>query len=776
MKTYFRDPHVEEAPRNIILQNRCGNRLTLQFFENSTELEFVYKPNAYRRKDLHARNFSNRDNFTALFESFSLPYIPLAHITDFDYDPFVTRLTTCAPSLARNTITVVNIADHNVFALAARAPLLMGIRPHRELTVRDGLLMEHFSDRGEHIVSFVGFAGLDDNRYRVLDDGTHVLQAFENEVVLVGGEETEFHALMSLKALTGMSLEELRERNERRVAPALAKGRLQVTAERFQRVLDATGGLVFSGIDGGGPFFGAVNRLYHLIWVRDGAMTTSLMARSGNPDYLRTFAPFLLNNPSPVRRPDGTLVREFLQIIGSRWTQSEDDGIFYAVLTLFTHFVTTGDDSLVQGPEFETVLEATDRFLEKGWEPDRGLVGSDTRGESPLASNPYFGYDTVNGKIHPAKGHEGAGNEQTVRLSRCYSLYNNVNTFNLLTMALIMLRQRPTLGADRRERYAGIAEHLRRTITTDFVDPDGNLYNSYERYTDGSEAWKLYSKGSDYWEYGWAVSLGPFYPAPALQLRSARLAHERWPTMAKYGFCPWNTLARMLREYGMSTHAYHEMLTPEIDDALTLSERYPMQGSLGEYISCVNDPKDLYRSWRALPFTAGSLFYSATALLIQSLPMGIAVRASGMADRIDDYQYRLARLSVHCTEEGDDVATVMVNNEPLEGTLQIPEGMLRPGANTVEVSRGAHHTAPRLYSSSAELLSCRATARGFTYALYSPVPAQLVFVNYDRISSITVVQGERELPTEASPIADSGKTLLYAAATDGDFEVRLEMS
>lgn len=104
MKTIYREPLVEEGKHNIILQNRCGNRLTMLCMEDDMQLEFVYKPNAYRRKEYQARNFSNRDNQTVLFQGFELPEIKAAYISKFDYDPFDTKVHIQLPNGGTNTI------------------------------------------------------------------------------------------------------------------------------------------------------------------------------------------------------------------------------------------------------------------------------------------------------------------------------------------------------------------------------------------------------------------------------------------------------------------------------------------------------------------------------------------------------------------------------------------------------------------------------------------------------------------------------------------------
>ena len=323
LKTHFREPQVEEANSSVVLQNRCGNRLTLLFYEDHTGLEFVYKPNAFRRKEFRARNFSNRDNFTTLFKDARLPHIAVSHVKEFDYDPFVTNLETETPARAKNGITVVNFADENVFALTARCPLLLSFTPHGEFIAEDGLLYEKFSDRGEELVSFVAFGGFEENRYRVLDGGEHVLQIMDDEVILVGGEENVYQMRRVLARLHGLSKSDVIEETEARIAPVLGRANVKIKDPELQRVIDLNRRVAYSGVDEGGASFGALNRIYHLIWNRDGAMTASMLAYAGNPELVKVWAPFILRNPSRTRDRDGGRAVEYLQMLGSRWTKHE---------------------------------------------------------------------------------------------------------------------------------------------------------------------------------------------------------------------------------------------------------------------------------------------------------------------------------------------------------------------------------------------------------------------------------------------------------------------
>ena len=748
MPGYYAKSMIEEAPRNIILQNRCGNRVTMLFFEDRTDLQFIYKPNAFRRKHYSARNFSNRDNYTELFKQFRFPQVQENSIIKWDYDPFVTIIGTKTAWEAKNEITVLNIADENVFAISARAPLLIAVKPHQVFDVQNGLLTEKFTDRGEEIISFIKFNSLEDNRFRVTASGEYVLQIFENEVILVGGEENRHQIDRLIKSLEGLSLDVLIDRNEKVLAPRMNNGLIHFNNPDFQEVIDLNHRIVYSGIDEGGACFGALNRIYYLIWVRDGAMTASLMARAGNAELIKIWTKFLLNNPSVMTKKDGTKVAEFLQIVGSRWTKNEDDGIFYATLSLFTYYQTTGQTDLILGHEFQVLLKAIHDFLDKSWNEEEGMIVSDTRGETPLKSNPYFGYDVVNGNYERTDHHVGKGGKS---ISAAASLYNMVNTYNLLLMAAIMLDQRPDLNNGDSQKFENIARIIQNTIRERYIDPKGNLYSEYLQFDDGSDFWQPFAKWADYWEYSWAVSLGPFYPAIDLQLKSARMIPDAWPKIRTYGYCPWNTVSRLLYEYEMPSDQYVNMLTDEIREARMLSQKYPMKGALTEYITAVE-------GWRSLPFTAGSFFFSVAAQMIQSLPMGIAVRASNNVDRVDNFQFRLSSFDAEASAKGDVVNYYKLNGHDVPYTLQIPESRMRFGQNIIQIERTTLFEGFRLYSSTAQLLDYSFSKNEITYHFFSPVPSDLIFENFEKADVEVRDSSGKKIEYKSTVLEGSNKT------------------
>jgi hypothetical protein len=757
MQSEYRDPMVEEGIHNIILQNRCGNRCTLLAHDDRLELELVYKPNAFRRKDFAARNFSTRDNFSTLFRSVCLPDWSAASCSHFAYDPFHTRIDLATEVGAKTSLHLVNICDENVFAISAPAPLLLRIACHGHAELRDGLLLEKRHERGEDFIAFIAFPGIEQNRYRQLDDGSHVVQIYENDVLLIGGEESETQVNRVLRKLGQLTQEQLIQRNEQGLAADLRYARQIHSDPDWQRVADINQRVVWSGIDAGGACFGAINRIYHLIWVRDGSMTCCHSALAGDPEPLRIWAPFLFANPSRVRGgEDGSIREQFGQMVGTRWSKAEDDGLFYAAWTLFTHFQSTGDDRLLQSEALPLMLRGIDEQLDRCWDEELGLMVSDTLGEDPLPSSPTYGYDVVNGSL--LKRHRHHGQEAGVApVHAAATLYHQVNTYNVLRIAGILLAERPDIDPGVATRYNDLAERLQQSLTSQFVAKDGQIYSLFVRYADGSEEWRPWSMGCDHWEHGWAVSQGPFYPVPGLQLTSARLALATWASHKPYGYCPWNVLTRSAFEHGASSQAVADYLHDEIEDAQHCPKKYPMAGALTEYHRAVE-------SWRGLPFSAGSFRNVCASQLLQAQAQGLAVRGGLMLQRIEDFRYRLSRIDVRAEGEAEGVSAYTINGVCIRGSLLIPEERFQAGANQIVIQRGEATVRCRIHGSDARLVRYHEDEQGCQAHFHSAVPMQVRIQQIDAGSvQLRDDQGQC-IQTKREDLADTDLSILHLPA------------
>jgi len=186
-----------------------------------------------------------------------------------------------------------------------------------------------------------------------------------------------------------------------------------------------------------------------------------------------------------------------------------------------------------------------------------------------------------------------------------------------------------------------------------------------------------------------------------------------------------------------------------------------MPGALTEY----NKFPD---SWRALPFSAGSLFYSVSSLAIQSLPMGVAVRASEKLDSVLNFCFRLASINYHALGTGDVVGSWTLNGSEVKYSLQIPENLLRFGKNTIQVERCKSYQEFRLFSSTALLLDIHENNQQISYFFSSPLGGDIVFENDQNVQISVKNADSNALKFERIVLKDCGKTL-YRIDSKGDF-------
>lgn len=336
-------------------------------------------------------------------------------------------------------------------------------------------------------------------------------------------------------------------------------------------------------------------------------------------------------------------------------------------------------------------------------------------------------------------------------------------------MASELLSQRPVLDKGRTNRYLGIASEIQQSLKSKYYDKSNDcLFSSIEFYTDGTQGVLSFSTDDNPWEGSWANAIGPCFPVPDLQLKTARFIYTNWPKITKqgYGYCPWNTLSKVLSEYGMPDNEYEKMLSAEVKDALSLTVKYPMPGGLTEYNRQVE-------SWRALPFSAGSLFFSMASQMISSLPDGIAVRASSNVDSITNFRYKLSSINAVASGKGDVTTSYILNGDTINFSLQIPENKLFPGINNLQVIRGEKNNDFRLFSSTAQLLNVSNSGKTIEYTFRSSVPIQLCFESGEKVKTIKITDNQLNSVIFTKSLINNGKMTLLEFNVNGEFRVRV---
>jgi hypothetical protein len=127
-----------------------------------------------------------------------------------------------------------------------------------------------------------------------------------------------------------------------------------------------------------------------------------------------------------------------------------------------------------------------------------------------------------------------------------------------------------------------------------------------------------------------------------------------------------------------------------------------------------------------------------TNLGVRRLPFGIALRPTRYLEGIDNYLYQKGEIDISYEGEGA-IAEILVNGQPLEGSYQVPDFLVREGENRIVVRMGTPETAvPVLASSTVKLLS----VEGGTYRVEAFGKNVLTFKDLDREAVIRNESGE----------------------------------
>ena len=133
--------------------------------------------------------------------------------------------------------------------------------------------------------------------------------------------------------------------------------------------------------------------------------------------------------------------------------------------------------------------------------------------------------------------------------------------------------------------------------------------------------------------------------------------------------------------------------------------------------------------------------------------------------------FKSAVISATQTGKGDVVKSYSINGKEINNTLQIPSNVLRNGANNIKITRTNSSEKFRLYSSTAELLSCTSNNTSVQFEFTNPVVSQLIFENAGTNKSFKFTNKKgAELSFSKSAI---GNKLMFEIDTEGDFNLEV---
>lgn len=645
-------------PTQIFLANPQALRVEYRLDDQS--LRIWWSPRAGRSADCFDRNYSSRDAHLDVFGSVVIPGCGLAGFQGCDYDPYH-----CVLRFAAQTLHIAVRPDRAAVLLWGERPLAVDIAAARhdgpEAAPPGVFAVRHDDPQRSFVFAAASGGG---GRLRTsprrlpahplyarfeLDPGALLALAVGESDAPVAAQAAELAALPW--AAHAAATEEL-------LAPVVAAGR--VASRAHPRLAALRDGLVrglHSMIDESGAYRASLKPIYYLIWVRDGGFSFPFQAAAGWPHRLPEFARLLLENPTTVDEPGLPRGRMFGQLVHRRLGKLEEDGLFYAVWTLFTLWTQRGSLEGVGEADWRLIDEALAWVEAVTWDAGRGLYGEHFADETPTCGHRDDLWDHAIGQ---PTGWGGLSCPQG-RVVRNYDVYFNVLMHSTYAM-LAAMRGRPDLLRRPQELWPALAELLARRDRG--VPAYGELL-----LEDGRRV------VDPYWGRAnsccvWGLTLPGFVPLPDWDaVRAATLD----AIIAKPEMHFTNGVCAAIAAVDPWIYPEERALAvlQRIADETERPGRYlPMGGAMPEKLGAPEG--DPYHDIRPQGFAMGSWLAAYASLGLRRLPYGLALRPTAVFDRISAYAWRGAVLDLHWGPRGRGLA-LEIDGRTIGGTLQIPQ-------------------------------------------------------------------------------------------------------
>ncbi len=700
----------------VLMQNRRGIRI--EYCVDRSRLQLWTSPLAGRSPDYRDRNWSNRDDHTAVFERILLPGLDLGSFRGADWDPFHSVLR-----FEHQTLHLAQVYDQPAVLLWLERDGTVDLKAaggDRPVSRAGTDFVVRHVDRGRSF-EWVAALGSGSGRLRhqlALDENRAVYARAElaagQLLVLAAGLEGEGAAEVA-RAAAARPATSILEANEAQIAKDLAFGRFRLRSRpEMQRLLDVNRRVALSMQDEGGFMRSTNQYIYYLLWFRDGGMNTAHLAMTGWPDPARQHVPFALANPNvSLEEPKG---RFFGQVMGGSLTKWEEDGLYYVVWPAFLHWTQTGDDSFVKGDSLKVMEEALDWLERYAFDPAKGLFGRYYFCETPLTGSRDYGWDNATGA--PTDRFDSVYEGRTI--TRSYDVY-----INALNHAVYLMLSAMETGP-KAEAYLEKARALERAMQRFYAYP-GALPSYGDLQTAEKQTLVAAPYGLDRTDYQWALSLPPFDSTSPEKLRLAREQLLRDLRSAPKGnfLCSWAAILRSMDPARHDEAAMMSALDYLVPQSVRPGKYLAMPYSIPEIVD-VEDGEP-FHDVRPLVYSIAPWLSAVTNLGLHRLPFGIAVRGTRFLESIDRYAWGQSALDVRFEGEGA-IESVLLNGRPLSHTLQVPDGALTPGRNSILVRMSpTAKDRERLVSSTVRLQSVEAPGGVVRYSVAAYGQNRLTF-------------------------------------------------
>ncbi len=698
-------PHATQ----VFLHN--PEALRVEVLLDRGELKLWWSPDAGVSSEACWRNFSNRDDHLCVFESIRIEGFRLEDFEYCDYDAYFARIR-----FATGMLEIATVPDAPVVLLGADRPFAVAVATGRYDSRWAFSETAWEIRRVEPAGEFAFVAAVTPGAGKLLHQPIHEpwrrwfsrAEVRAGGVLAIGAGRAGVPILERVTELAAKPLAWTAENTRAQVAADLVDGLPQFTIDGvLANIYGSSRRSLHSAIDRSGAIRAAFKEIYYLIWLRDGAFCFNYQAASGWMHRHAEWCDFVCANPLEVHEPGVPPGRAFGQLVSRTYGKLEEDGIYYAVWSVFTQFVQGGRVASGQVAVLEEAMRWVEGYI---FDSDRGLFGQHFADESPVGRSRDAGWDGAIGK---------PGGEPGIALDgrpiwRSYDCYINLLMFG----AYGMLAALPDCSqpAGYRAKASALWEQVGAFLGGEGLPPYGELL-----LEDGSRVIAPPYRPSRS-VYVWAFCLPGLAPIPGIDAIRWRLLQD---VMAQPQGHWINGIAALVAS--LDTLVCGEDRLVEVLEVLAAqAERpgrfLPMGGAMPEKFDAVDGV--YWDDIRPQAFAQSAFLAACTNLGVRRLPFGLAVRPTRTLKRLESYAWGESRIDFVLTSLLDARA-LLVNGEKVEGTLQIPDGLLRPGLNEIAHVEGGD--GPCWVRSTVRLLGVRSQGGLRAYELEAFGLSEVVF-------------------------------------------------
>lgn len=714
----------------ILTHSPMGVRAEVAVYD-TTRLELWLSPLAGSSAHYRDRNFSNRDDYSSLFDAITVRGLKEADFIGCDYDPFHVVIR-----YQKQVMHVVPLADKPAVAVWFDEPQIVDLKSDKEaklLGQKQDSFMVGFKDRF-HDLQHLAVIGPGKGAFRhqiTFDEG----RSFYARAELAAGQPLFFigtgkpdNAATVGAALKKLKPAQLLKANEKKVAELTASGAIELqNAADLEHIIAVNRRVLAAKQDAQGAIRAAINRIYYMIWVRDGSMIEAFQAYAGAVEPLRKWVRFMLANPTKVNEKGYPKGETFLMLV-NQITKWEEDGVFFAIWSAFTLAQQSGEK--LKAKELATLQGAMDWLERYCFDKKQGLFGRYFHCETPLPGSRDFGFDNAVGNPGDfySPGYQGE------RIKRSYDIYIN----EICHAAYLMLAE--LSGTKAGKPYLDKAAALRARMADwreAAAESPVGLPPYGELLTEKGKSILAGPYGLDRCDYEWALSVPPFFshPPAAPAIRKA-LVKDVVAANKQEFLAAWFSMLQSLDIVDIEEGEIMSVLLKAAEQCKRPGSKLPMPNTVVEMLNMPDGHP--YHDIRPQAFSIGPMLAALTGLGVRRLPYGLAVRFSGALKSVKHYDWRGNQIDFHFSSEGD-FPKLTVNGKELVGTWQLPENLLSKKLNSVKLTgEPLNLNSATLVDSTVRLLSLSGKGKSITYQVEAKGFNWLRFLAMDGTQRLSV--------------------------------------